>query len=260
MNWKRLVSAALLLPIFILYVMKLPAAYYTGLISVVCALALIEFFSMYGVREPLKSVGVLVGAAIPVGVYLGYHADVLMAAFIVVASFRLFQRPHPEGSLSDIAPVVFGLVYISGLMGFHIALRKVEPGLVIFLYGAVWLSDAAAYYFGKSLGRKKLYPSMSPKKTVVGAVASVLGGSAGACIMKYFLLPWMSYTTTALLGLVIGAVTIVGDLVESMLKRDAGVKDSGSLIPGHGGILDKMDGPLFAGAVLYWSLLGLGLI
>jgi len=260
MNWKRLITAAVLLPILILYVMKLPPVYYAGLISFTCALALIEFLTMYGVREPLKSVGILTGAAIPVGVYFGYHADALLASFIIIATVRLFQRPEPEGSLSDLAPVVFGLVYISGLMGFHVALRRVEPGLIIFLYGTVWLADAAAYYFGKSMGKKKLYPSMSPKKTVVGAVASVLGGSAGACIMKFFLLPWMSYTTTALLGLLIGAVTIVGDLVESMLKRDAGVKDSGSLIPGHGGFLDKIDGSIFAGAVLYWSLMGMGLI
>jgi phosphatidate cytidylyltransferase len=260
MNWKRLATAIVLIPLLILYVMKLPAVFYTGLISITCAVALIEFFTMYGVRGALKTAGVIVGAAVPVGVYMGYHVDALLAAFLVVSSIRLFQRPEPKGSLSDLAPVVFGLVYISGLMGFHITLRNIEPGMVIFLYGTVWLADASAYYFGKTFGTKKLYPSMSPKKTIVGGVASVLGGSAGACIMKSFLLPLMSYATVAVLGLIIGGVTIVGDLVESMLKRDAGVKDSGALIPGHGGILDKIDGSIFAGSVLYWSLLAMGLV
>ncbi len=218
------------------------------------AAATLEFLIMYRVHGALKLVGAALGGIIPVAVYLGHHVDALAAAFLLVAAIRLFARPQPENALSDLAPVVLGIVYIPGLLGFHIELRLLDAGLIIFLYGTIWMADAFAYYFGKSMGKRKLYPSMSPKKTVVGGVASVIGGAIGAVMLKYFLLDWMGYGAAAGIGLVLGSVAIVGDLAESMLKRDAGVKDSGTLIPGHGGFLDKIDGSLFAGAVLFWIL------
>jgi phosphatidate cytidylyltransferase len=257
MNVKRIVTAAVALPLFALYVMKLPPVYFAVMVSAVSAVALHEFCSMYGVTGRLKYPGVVLGFLMPLGFYAYGFWDVLFFSFIAVAAARLFIRPDPSSSLRDVAPVVLGLVYIPGLLGFQISLREADPGLVLYLYGSVWTADAFAYYIGKGIGGRKLYEAVSPNKTMAGGAGSVAGGAAGALLIKYLLLPDLPPTAAALTGAVIGAVTVLGDLVESMFKRDAGVKDSGSIVPGHGGLLDKIDGSVFAGPALFWMLTAL---
>jgi phosphatidate cytidylyltransferase len=95
---------------------------------------------------------------------------------------------------------------------------------------------------------------VSPNKTVAGAVGSVIGGVAGGVLLRALIVPQLSLPAALLIGMMIGSISIVGDLIESMFKRDAGVKDSSHIIPGHGGILDKVDGALFTGPLLYWTL------
>jgi len=133
------------------------------------------------------------------------------------------------------------------------------PAWIIFLYGTIWGADSAAYYIGKGFGKRKLYESMSPNKTIEGGVASVVGGAICALLLQRILGVGLAPGLALVVGALVGGVTIVGDLVESMFKRDAGVKDSGTIIPGHGGLLDKIDGVLFAGPVLYWAVRALGL-
>jgi phosphatidate cytidylyltransferase len=128
------------------------------------------------------------------------------------------------------------------------------------LYAAVWGSDSMALYVGKSIGRTKLYVAMSPNKTVEGAVGSFIGGLIGVLLIKFTILDSMPLSTAIILGLVVSLSTIIGDLVESMFKRDAGVKDSSSIVPGHGGFLDKIDSVTFAGPAFYWSCLLLNVI
>ncbi len=255
MHRKRLLTAAMVLPLVYAYVMWLPPVFFTGLLCAASALGLAEFYGMYGVRRPLKSAGIALGAVVPAGVHLaGSTHDYLIAAFIIIVTIRLFSKKDPSASLKDTAPVLTGLLYIPALLGAQTGLRALGPEWIIFLYGVIWGADSAAYYIGKGLGRTKLYTAVSPNKTVEGAVAAVAGGVLCGAILKVLLISSITTGQAALLGAVIGAVTIVGDLVESMFKRDAGVKDSGTLIPGHGGILDKIDGMLFAGPVLYWML------
>jgi phosphatidate cytidylyltransferase len=141
-----------------------------------------------------------------------------------------------------------------------LSLRRAGAEWIIFLYGTIWISDSFAFYIGKSVGRKKLYSEVSPKKTVEGAIGSLLGGVISAVAIRALFIESMAPGAAALVGLALGAVAVVGDLVESMFKRDAGVKDSSSLIPGHGGLLDKIDGPLFGGPALFWILQALGII
>ena len=103
------------------------------------------------------------------------------------------------------------------------------------------------------MGKNKLSPSISPNKTVEGAFGSVLGGILGTIVSKFiFSIPGLSLTAVILIGVTMGISAMIGDLIESMFKRDAGVKDSSALIPGHGGMLDKLDGMLVAGPVLYF--------
>jgi phosphatidate cytidylyltransferase len=117
-----------------------------------------------------------------------------------------------------------------------------------------------AYYVGKGIGKRKLYPEISPNKTVAGAVGSLIGGVVGAALIKATLLNHISPLQTGIIGGAVGFSTVIGDLVESMFKRDAGVKDSSHIVPGHGGVLDKLDGVTFAGPVFYWVCLALGLV
>ena len=149
------------------------------------------------------------------------------------------------------SPVITGFLYIPVLTGFMIMIRGVGPGWVIYAVAVAWASDSCAYYIGKRFGRRKLYPSVSPNKTVAGVFGSAGGGVVSSVLIKVFLLQSMSFDHAFLLGLIVGSVTVLGDLAESMFKRDAGVKDSSHLIPGHGGILDKIDGIVFVTTVVY---------
>lgn len=253
MHLRRLLSAIVFLPLFYLYITKLPAVYFTALLCAVSALASYEFYSMYRMAAPLRYAGVALGALMPAFMHAsGGISGILAASFLAIASMRLFTKADPYSSLRDIAPVAVGLLYVAGLLSFQVGLMKAGPEWIIFLYGTVWCSDSFAYYVGKGIGRKKLYLQVSPNKTVAGAFGSVAGGLFAGVLLKLMLVASLSVPAAALTGALIGSVTIVGDLVESMFKRDAGVKDSGGLIPGHGGILDKIDGALFAAPALYW--------
>jgi phosphatidate cytidylyltransferase len=260
MHRKRIITAAIVLPVAYTYVMFLPPVFFTALLCAGAALGIHEFYSMYGVKGPLKPAGTALGAVIPAGAHLaGNVHDYLAASFIVLVALRLFTRKSPSSALKETATVIVGLLYIPALLGFQTELRALGPEWIIFLYAAIWGADSAAYYIGTGIGRRKLYASISPNKTVEGAVASVVGGTLSALAVKVLLSLSITYEQAALLGAATGTVAIVGDLVESMFKRDAGVKDSGALLPGHGGILDKIDGVLFAGPVLYWALSALGI-
>lgn len=254
MHRKRVLTAAIILPLAYAYVMWLPPVFFTALLCAASAIGLLEFYGMYGVRPPLKHLGVALGVLIPAGIHLAGTSDLLVASFILLAALRLFAKKDPSSSLGELAPVLTGLIYVPALLGSQTGLRAIGPEWIIFLYGTIWGADSAAYYVGKGIGRMKLYETVSPNKTVEGAIASVAGGALCAALLKLLLISSVPTGQAALIGAVVGAVTVVGDLVESMFKRDAGVKDSGAIIPGHGGLLDKIDGVLFAGPVLGWIL------
>ena len=172
--------------------------------------------------------------------------------FIMVL-LRLFSAAAPSGSMQELGPLGTGFLYIAGLMSFQWFLRKTDLGLgyVFLLYISVWMSDSGAYYIGTYMGKRKLCPTISPNKTVEGAFGSILGGTLGAVISKFIFGIPLSIAGIAVVGVIMGITAMTGDLIESMFKRDAGIKDSSTIIPGHGGILDKIDGMLVSGPVLY---------
>lgn len=255
MHLKRLVIALIVLPVLYFYLMKLPAAYFFMLLLIVSAAAQSEFYSMYRIRGVLKTLGLLSGIALLSAFFISGNlvSVVLASSFIIISSVRLIGKKDPTASLNDTAPVMLALLYIPLLLGFQYLIREKGPEWILFLYGCVWASDSLAYYIGKTIGKKKLYSEISPNKTVAGAFGSLLGGALAGWLLSTAFIPLISFREAIAIGTVIGGTTIIGDLVESMFKRDAGVKDSGSIIPGHGGILDKIDGVLFAGPVFYWT-------
>jgi phosphatidate cytidylyltransferase len=208
---------------------------------------------MYRITGLMKNSGMLFGVLMLMAAYIfrDPFPYVSMLAVMVMFAIRLFGVRDPSSSLRDISFTLLALFYIPGLLAFQLLLRHNGPQWIIFLYGCVWISDSTAYYVGKSIGKRKLYQEISPNKTVAGAVGSLLGGALSGWILNAVLVHSMGTGESFVVGVLIGAVTIIGDLVESMFKRDAGVKDSSNIVPGHGGILDKIDGVLFAGPVLY---------
>ena len=256
MHSKRLAVAAVILPLLYLYVMRLPAVYFFYFLAAVTLAAQWEFYSMYRVSGLLKYAGLASGIAV---LYASFYAKdrfmtVLFASVMTIMVLRLLVKKTPLHSLQDLAAPLTGILYAPGLLAFQAQLRQIGPEWIIFLYATVWASDSMAYYIGKGYGKKKLYREVSPNKTVAGAFGSLLGGIIGALIIKVALIPAISPAEVMLIGIVTGFISIIGDLIESMFKRDAGVKDSSIIIPGHGGILDKIDGSLFAGPALYWML------
>lgn len=254
MHRSRLVIALLLLPILYAYVMYLPPTWFFFLILAASTVALGEFYAMARIKGILKYSGFLWGGVLLTTFFSGrghFHGFVVLSVLSTI-SLRLFSRRDPSAALPEVSAAVFGLFYIPVLLSVQLDLVREGPAWIVFLYAAVWAADSMAYYVGKGIGKRKLFESVSPNKTVAGAVGSAVGGGLGALLVKVLHLPQVTVAHAMFLGAAVGVSTIVGDLAESMFKRDAGVKDSGALMPGHGGILDKIDGVTFAGPVFYW--------
>jgi phosphatidate cytidylyltransferase len=177
---------------------------------------------------------------------------VLMSGFIVLALVALAGWRGDRDALGRVAAAVFPALYLGLPVGAMVALRSVHGSDVLFLLMAtIIVSDSAQYYCGRAFGRRLLAPAVSPKKTVEGAVGGFVFGAAFFTTAGAWWLPAVPTGMRVVIGLGIVALGIAGDLFESMLKRSAGVKDSSTLIPGHGGVLDRIDALLFAAPVYY---------
>ncbi len=242
--------------------MYLPPGYFLFMITFFSTIALAEFYTIFKVKGLLKYSGIFWGAVMLTVFFtrVDLFINILLLSVLTIMGLRLFIKKDPASSISDISTVILGLLYIPGLLSFQLSLMKTGPEWVVLLYASVWASDSMAYYIGVGIGKRKLYKEISPNKTVAGAFGSVIGGILGAILIKAALLHQISMFQTILIGSAVGIAAVIGDLVESMLKRDAGVKDSSNIIPGHGGVLDKIDGVTFAGPVLYFLSISFGLI
>jgi len=186
----------------------------------------------------------------------GLLMPLLLTSAVVLPLIGLLSRRQKEGAFATWAWTIAGIFYVGWLLSYLVALRGLDTGRnwVFFALFTTWASDTAAFFIGRRFGRHKLAPNISPGKTWEGAI----GGIAGAVIMSIlfftptpFHLP-LIYWQAIVLSLLVSILGQVGDLVESLLKRNMGVKDSGRLMPGHGGILDRLDSIIFAGVVVYY--------
>ena len=181
--------------------------------------------------------------------------SIVLLAIIVIAwlSFEVLRqaRTLEQAAVDLIAPI-----YVGAPLGMLVALQNLTgPKGPLLLMATIVVSDTAQYYTGRALGRRPLAPAISPKKTVEGAIGGVLIATTFMAIAMTFLFPATPVVVRVLLGLVIVFLGITGDLFESRLKRLAGMKDSSHLIPGHGGVLDRIDALLFAIPVFYFMVL-----
>jgi phosphatidate cytidylyltransferase len=174
---------------------------------------------------------------------------VLMSAFVVIGAMTLAMWQGGRDALGRAAAAIFPVLYLGLPLGALVAIRSREALFLLML--TVMISDTAQFYTGRAFGRRLLAPAISPKKTVEGAIGGFVFGAAIMTIAGAWWLPAIPAPLRALLGADVVALGIAGDLFESMLKRSAGVKDSSALIPGHGGVLDRIDALLFAAPIYY---------
>lgn len=206
-------------------------------------------------KEKVESL--LLAILIP-GVVLFGDAQLLVAllAFAIIAVFIVFLWKVNETNfdVSSVAKVIFGMVYIPLLTSHFILLRKLDSGIYWILLVLVIsiVGDTVALYVGKSLGKRKLIPLVSPGKTVEGTIGLIVGGTIAAFIFGYYLMPRISLIHFLILGCVAGIIGQLGDLCESAIKRNYGRKDASSLLPGHGGLMDRMDSLIFVAPFVYY--------
>ena len=250
---KRLLTALLLIPT-VLYVVYFGPPWLlfgvTALVAVICYSEYAGIAAGYGIAKPGPlgyGAGLLVLAMRP------QDATLVITALALI-SLTLALRRDLVKTLPNAAFLLFGIVYIFGTWKFAILLRAESKHWLA--YGLVlnWVGDACAYYAGKSFGRRNLAPNVSPKKTWEGAAASLAGSVIFGIVYLNRALPAVSLLEAILLSVAVNIAGQAGDLAESALKRGAGVKDSSSLLPGHGGLLDRVDSSLFALPVVYLKL------
>jgi phosphatidate cytidylyltransferase len=250
---KRLLTALFLIPT-VLYVVYLGPPWLlfgvTALVALICYSEYAGIAAGYGITKPGPvgyAAGLLVLAMRPQDASLVFTLLALVALLLAV-------RSDLVKTLANAAFLLFGIVYIFGSWKFAILLGAESRHWLA--YGLVlnWVGDACAYYAGKSLGRHSLAPNISPNKTREGAVASLAGSVIFGIVYLNRALPAVSLLEAGLLSVAVNIAGQAGDLAESALKRGAGVKDSSSLLPGHGGLLDRVDSSLFALPVVYLKL------
>ena len=173
-----------------------------------------------------------------------------LLASALFAILRFGSVPH---ILKPLTKQLLGVGYIPFFLSFLLLIRNSTEGIiwVYFLLAIVFAGDISALYVGSAIGRHKLSPSVSPGKTIEGSLGGLVANLVVGCLIKLFFLPTLPWPQTLLFCLVIGVAGQVGDLFESVLKRSSQVKDSGGLLPGHGGILDRIDALLFAAPIAY---------
>jgi phosphatidate cytidylyltransferase len=181
---------------------------------------------------------------------------VLTAIVIVAPAVAMLRRRTPEAMLDASMTTLFPVWCVGLPLAFTVGLRAIPgengPDLLLLVLVCVTLSDAGAYYVGSALGAHRMAPAISPKKSWEGAAGGLLASMAGAVAAHYWFFRRLPLAQALVLGTVLCAAGIVGDLAESMLKRATGVKDSSALLPGHGGVLDRVDSLLVAAPVLYY--------
>jgi phosphatidate cytidylyltransferase len=262
---QRLLTAAVGLPLLILFVAKAGAGLFSGLLCMLVAIGLHEFCVMALPRERRGEAQLLVALGTLLAATLLFCPDaraglgMLVAVILALAVLFLFRYRSLETVGRDLALSAFGLCYVPLLLSHAGLLRHIESGRewVFLVLLTVMASDSLAYFVGITLGRHRLYAAISPKKSVEGALGGLAGGVLGTLAAKLWLLPQLGMLDVLLLGLGVGAFSQIGDLVESMLKRSFGVKDSGTIFPGHGGLLDRLDSLLFAFPATYYYALWL---
>lgn len=259
---KRVATAIVAVPLFVLMVLRGPGWVFEIFVLAVVAAAVWELTRMfahagtpaYGRLGVVTTVALAASFAFPSHSPLGpatHPLAVVTAAVVVVLSAPVVLGARP--TIEPVTRTLLVIFYIGWTLGHAIWLHRAGdgPDLILFLVAVTWVGESVAYLVGSTLGRRKLAPMVSPNKTVEGAAAQLVASVVAAAAFGWLLLEW-SMMHAAVAGGILGVVGQFGDLAESVMKRSAGVKDASGLIPGHGGVLDRIDSLLFNTPTLYY--------
>lgn len=259
---KRTATIIIVVPLVFLTILWKKFPFFI-VIMIVALLGLRELYSIARKQgyKPLYILGaILTSYFILVSVYdiysLNYYIENIVITFFIILSFiiQLFKKDYSK-VLTEISITIFGSIYLGYLFSFILKIKDLPNGnyFLISLLIITWANDTGAYLIGTKLGKNKIFPRISPKKTIEGSIGGIIFGIASTFAFK----GWLNLTFNELLslGLLISIIAQLGDLFESVLKRGSGIKDSGTLIPGHGGILDCLDSLMFTAPVFYYYII-----
>ena len=278
----RLITAALLIPP-VLFVCFAGGWLFVGVVIAFSLLGINEFYGLIIAKgaTPHRLLGNVAAALLSVIAYVGdasLATSALTATLLTLMILQLTKQEIRE-AIASVSETFFGVIYVGWLLSYAVSVRFVDVELgrrygvlldpqvgffyMVFCLTAVVCSDAGAYFVGKRFGRRKLAPLISPNKTIEGALGGVLAGGVLALLAKAFFTLFvpgdlardLHWGAAFLMGMTLAAFAVLGDLIESLLKRDAALKDAGSLLPGVGGVLDRIDSALLGLPVMYYLLL-----
>lgn len=255
----RIIISLIAIPaiIYIIYVGKLPFYLFVVTISL---LALNEYFLMLKNKDifPQIILGNLIALAILINTFFNFlqFYDILLLSIIVLTFVELFRNKN--SSILNLGGTILGIFYIVLFFTSLINLREIDHQnywkggfLILSMIFSIWACDSAAYFGGISLGKHKIFPRVSPKKSWEGSIFGFVFAIITMLIMQHYFLYFITISQTIILGATIGIFAQIGDLIESSFKRDVGVKDSSNLIPGHGGFFDRFDSLIYISPIIY---------
>ncbi len=258
---KRWITVLFVVPVLVIYFLYAPPWAFAILGAVVSALALFEYFKNFCDARPPLDLGYIFAVINSSLIFWAACAGSFKALFIVMwlmffvfAARAMIRFNQGWTGYEQLAKEALSILYIPCLLSSLILTRCQEDGVtwLFFILFLAFVSDTGAYYAGKTFGKLKLIPNLSPNKTVEGSVGSIVADLIVVSIFKTWFLPGeYSWFFCVALAISAAVATQLGDLFESMIKRSFEVKDSGTIFPGHGGMLDRIDGLLFTGPVVY---------
>jgi phosphatidate cytidylyltransferase len=286
---QRVIVGVVAIPLILLLCMA-GGPYFFGFIAIVSAVALRELYGLAEAKgaQPLVVWGIIAGFFVNLSFFLpglSRPPQVVVILLLAVVAFSLRELFRNQGSaILNLSTTLFGVLYVSLFCGTLIGIRElfvpaVFPVLryfpaaagmsaagiaeqlhvwggytVISIFAMIWICDSAAFHVGLAVGKHKLFPRVSPQKSWEGAVAGLVCAIVAAVGAKYLALKFLPLASAIVIGAIVGIIGQLGDLTESLMKRDAGVKDSSTLIPGHGGAFDRFDSVLLVAPCVYLYL------
>lgn len=272
---RRVLTAVVAIPIIII-ICLMGGWYFFSFVVLLSAIGLYEFYGLAKAKgaNPQAWVGLVVGFLVNLSffstgrqvLFTDVHSEAqfffltLIVSVAVVGLIELFR--NSGSAIQNTSSTLAGVLYVSLFFGTLIGIREAfdEPNyhlggsLIIAILVSVWLCDTAAFQVGIKFGKHKLFPRVSPNKSWEGTFAGFLFAIIGIVGMKYLIVDYLPLSSALFIGIVVGVFGQLGDLFESLLKRDAGVKDSSQIIPGHGGVLDRFDSLLLVSPIVYLYL------
>jgi phosphatidate cytidylyltransferase len=264
---KRVLASVIFLPCLFI-IARRGGFYYLALIDIMILVGLWEFYKMMEAKglRPYKALGILSGLALSWYVFFqqGVYANFFLSIIFIGIMTLELARKEKGLAVYHISVTIFGVFYVAWL-GSHLILLRELPHLkgldyslgfsfVILVFVLTWCYDTGAFFVGMNFGRRQIFPAISPGKTLEGAFGGILFSIIGGLLARWLIAPYLSVTQAVGLALISSVVGQLGDLVESMIKRDVKIKDASATIPGHGGVLDRFDSLLFTSPLIYYVL------